>query len=293
MADTDHLLCVNKIRSDSRSSPLTARTRMCVSRLSICLPLDAGGKDIASNPDLVPHTTNQLGTFLIVGNNPGNWLSVFGNDQSVDIQLIQQCQALFFEFRCSNPFHIIGAQKGQAFVFSIFRKMPQRAEREGLATPPLEAPGLTPRTSGSPAFAALSAQTLSSGSNPSPTNYEGCYCLWRRGRDWLRLHWRLRGSRPEPLVRLRSLRSRLKPSSPVRTPPSRAPKDIRKCGGEGGIDYASFRGSGADAPNLRFACVRCALSSNPLLGFEPLPLGLLRIFESVAEREGFEPSVPL
>ena len=110
MADTDHLLCVNKIRSDSRSSPLTARTRMCVSRLSICLPPDAGGKDVASNPDLVPHTTNQLGVFLIVGKNPGNWLSVFCHDQSVDIQLIQQCQALFFEFRCSNRFHIIGSK---------------------------------------------------------------------------------------------------------------------------------------------------------------------------------------
>ena len=51
-------------------------------------------------------------------------------------------------------------------------------------------------------------------------------------------------------------------------------KVVMNFGGEGGIDSASSGGSGAHAPNLRFACVRCALGSNPLLRFEPLPYEL-------------------
>jgi len=79
--------------------------RMCVSRLSICVPVQAGRKNVPPDIDLVPQAADQVGAPIVVRNHTRNGFAVLGDNQTLCIQLTQQCQALLLELGRTNRFH--------------------------------------------------------------------------------------------------------------------------------------------------------------------------------------------
>ena len=74
-----------------------AAIRMFVSRLTRCIPLDAGAHNIAIHLDLALHATYELGETLLVGNYPGHRLTALRYDNPLVVEVVHDVEALRLE----------------------------------------------------------------------------------------------------------------------------------------------------------------------------------------------------
>src|SRR5579864_7418967 len=91
---------------------------MWVSRFSI--PIESCREDVAVNADLALHTTDEAGAIGAGWNQAGHRLAVLGDHDAFRIEIVQQRQALFFEFRCVYPLHNPILPTGQEYCPAIF-----------------------------------------------------------------------------------------------------------------------------------------------------------------------------
>ena len=61
------------------------------------IPTEPSRQDVAVNADLALHTADEIGAVCARRNKAGYRLAVLGDLDSFGIEIIQQCQALFFK----------------------------------------------------------------------------------------------------------------------------------------------------------------------------------------------------
>src|SRR6266508_1167668 len=93
----------NRLASRPRKSPVKARIRMCVSRLSI--PAQPCGQDVAFDLELPPEQSDQGGGFGPDRNELGHGLAPLGDDDPVGIDPVEQGEALFLELGGGHLLH--------------------------------------------------------------------------------------------------------------------------------------------------------------------------------------------
>src|SRR5258708_23539528 len=92
-------------RSRSVTSPFSANTRMCVSRLTTRVPLHASRLDVALHVNPPAKGSDQIPGCAFGRHNARDWFAVLSDDDPVRVQVVQDRQALLLELRRCNLLH--------------------------------------------------------------------------------------------------------------------------------------------------------------------------------------------
>ncbi len=92
-------------RSLSVTSPVKAKTRMCVSTLTVGFPGDSRGLDVTLYPDATAKRADKIRRGSLGREDSRDGLAVLGDHESIRLKMIKDRKALLLELRGCQLLH--------------------------------------------------------------------------------------------------------------------------------------------------------------------------------------------
>src|ERR1017187_1615296 len=97
IADTLQVFDAKTRRSRSVTSPVKAKTRICVSRLTMGLPRDSCGLDVPLHPDATAKSADKIRRRSLGREDSRDGLAVLRDHESIRFKMIEDRKALLLE----------------------------------------------------------------------------------------------------------------------------------------------------------------------------------------------------